>query len=76
MRYLLLFLSAACDAEHGLVKIEKPFVNQALGGIWGGGEYVLIATDGQVLWWEPRIRLWYRDRDRSNSYCEFCASQR
>ena len=57
MRYLLLLLSmfiAACDAEHGLVKIEEPVVNQALGGIWGGGEYLLIATDGgQVLWWEP-----------------------
>jgi len=59
MRYLLFFLSifiVACDSEHGWVKIEKPVVNQALGGIWGGGEYLLIATDGgQVLWWEPAV---------------------
>ena len=59
MRYLLFFLSifiVACDAEHGWVKIEEPVVNQALGGIWGGGEYLLIATDGgQMLWWEPVV---------------------
>jgi len=57
MRYLLLFLSifiVACDADHGWTNNEIPVVNQALGGIWGGGEYLLIATDGgQVLWWEP-----------------------